>query len=148
DEGAGALTTLFQGIVGRVPSTAELVGLEDQLAVAGNTQASLESALSATSSAGGFTTITAPSGNATLAPASAPTLFAFSDLAFNDTINGFDVSRDTIKLPTSVVASLDIIKTDTASASGGSLITLNPNQSIFIANVAPNTLTAGNFLIL
>jgi hypothetical protein len=131
------VTALYQQVLGRAPSTAELVGVEDQLAVGGITQAGLESALSTTGSAGGFATITAPSGNATLAAASGPTLFAFSDLAFNDTINGFDVSRDTIALPNSAAASLDVSAPTSRSSSPASPRTNSPPATSSSADPAP-----------
>jgi autotransporter passenger strand-loop-strand repeat protein len=143
-----ALTSLFQTIIGRAPSTAELVGMEDRLVTAGTTEATLKNALSATGSAGGFTTIAAPGGNASLSAPSGPSLFQFSDVAFNDTITGFDAGRDTIQLPKAVAADFPTVKGDTTGISGGSLITLSQNQSIFLAGLPPAKLAAGNFLLL
>jgi autotransporter passenger strand-loop-strand repeat protein len=147
-EAADALTSLFSTAVGRAPATVELVGMEDQLAIKGNTEATLKSDLSATGSAGGYTTISAQGGTQTLTAAKTPTLFGFSDIAFTDTINSFDVSQDTIQLPKALAADFTTLKNDTTSVSGGSLITLGANQSIFLSSVAPSKLTAGNFLLL
>jgi len=85
-------------------------------------------------SAGGFTTILAPSGDAALtAPPGVPTLFDFTNLGFgHDTIAGFDAVRDTIKLPHALVANQAALDSDTQpdAAGTGTLITLNPSQSI------------------
>jgi hypothetical protein len=147
-EAANALGTLFQNIIGRAPSNAELAGMEDRLVTAGTTEGTLKNALSATGSAGGFTTIAAPGGAASLSAPAGPSLFQFSDVAFNDTITGFLVRQDTIQLPKAVAADFATVESDTAAISGGSLITLNQNQSIFLAGLPPAKLAAGNFLLL
>ena len=96
-------------------------------------------------------TLTAPTGAATLTgQANVPTLFAFPDIAFGqDTIAGFDPVRDTIQLPHTRVANLATLQAETTpTAAGGSLITLNPTQSITVNGVAPAKLTSANFLIV
>ena len=149
-EAAKALTTLFQDALGRAPGAAELVGMEDQLAVAGTTQTTLQTSLDNTGSAGGYTTLTAPAGSATLtATSGTPTLFVFTNIAFgNDTISGFDGTRDTIELPKTLVPDLATLTGETASVNGGSLITLGATQSIFITATAPTLLNATNFLFV
>ena len=91
--------------------------------------------------------LTAGTGDATLtADTETPTLFDFGDIAFgNDTIAGFDPTRDTIQLPHTLAADLTTLNSETTSLAGGSLITLNPSQSILINGVAPANLGAANF---
>src|SRR5439155_20901381 len=139
-----------KNVIGRAPGAAELVGMEDQLSNPGTTQTTLTNALTATGSAGGFTTITAPAGNAPLTAPKVPTLFDFTNLSFgSDTIAGFDASRDTIKLSHSTVASLTALNNETTkNAAGDSVIAFNGSQSITLTGIAPATLGAANFLIV
>jgi hypothetical protein len=137
-----ALISLFQAIVIRAPSTAELAGMEDQLATPGASQQTLQNQLSTTGSAGGFTTIVAPTFDTTLtAPSTTPTLFDFRNLGFTtDAITGFDVTRDTVELPSVLASSLSITgSTDTVVSVSGHMITL--------AGVAPAGVSqTGNIL--
>jgi hypothetical protein len=56
------------------------------------------------------------------------------------------LTRDTIQLSHARVADLVTLNGETTKpAAGGSLITLNPSQSILIAGVAPASLGAANF---
>jgi hypothetical protein len=152
-EAANDLIDLFQGILGRQPGAAELVGMEDLLAGSA-TQQTLVSALQDNGSAGGFTTgfttVTAATGNATLtAPPLTPTLFVFGDIDFgNDTIAGFDPARDTIQIAHARVADLATLAGDTAAFGTGTLITINPSQSIQLTGIAPTKLGPANFQIL
>ena len=141
--------TLQLGVKGRPPTAAELVGMEDQLSN-GATLSTLQSALSGVGSAGGYAPIAAPSGSVSLtAQAGTPTLFDFTNLAFGaDTIVGFDPSRDTIELPTSLAAGFAAVQADLSQAAGGALITLNASQSILVSGVAPANLGPANFLIV
>ncbi|MBV9827303.1 MAG: hypothetical protein JO001_16815, partial [Alphaproteobacteria bacterium] len=47
----------------------------------------------------------------------------------------------------SLAADFATLQQDTTSTAAGALITLNPNQSITLANVTPSTLHQSNFLI-
>jgi hypothetical protein len=72
----------------------------------------------------------------------------FDHIAFgHDTIAGFDPIRDTIQLPHTRVADLLALKADTTSTAAGTLITLNPNQSITLTAITPTALTNANFII-
>jgi hypothetical protein len=148
-EAANDLAQLFQGILGRPPGAAELVGMEDLLAGSA-TQQTLQSALQANGSAGGFTTVTAATGNAALtAPPVTPTLFVFGDIAFgNDTIAGFDPIRDTIQIAHARVADLATLAGDTAAFGAGTLVAINPSQPIQLAGIPPSKLGPANFQIL
>lgn len=136
------LTALFQAIVIRAPSTAELAGMEDRLATPGISQQTLQSLLSTTGSAGGFTTIVAPAFDTTLsAPSGTPTMFDFRNLGFTaDTVTGFDVTRDTVELPSALAASLSITgTTDTVVSVSG--------HTVMLAGVAPGSVSQpGNIL--
>jgi hypothetical protein len=90
---------------------------------------------------------TAPVGDATLTAASTgPNLFVFDDIGFgNDTIAGFDPTRDRVQLPQTRVADLATLNSETSSVAAGTLITLNPSQSILIDGIAPGRLGSGNF---
>jgi serralysin len=150
-EAANDLTQLFQNVLGRAPGAAELAGMEDQLGTGngnGASQQSLTAALQGAGTAGGYTTVTAPAGNATLTAApGTPTLFVFGDIAFGqDTLAGFDPTRDTIQLPHTLAADFATINSETTASPTGTLITLNPTQSLTLANTSPNTLTAANFI--
>jgi hypothetical protein len=148
-EAANDLTQLFQGILARAPGAAELVGMEELLAGSA-TQQTLQSALSTNGSAGGFTTVTAATGDAALtAPPLTPTLFVFGDIAFgNDTIAGFDPARDTIQIAHARVADLTTLANDTTAFGTGTLITINSSQSIQLTGIAPTSLGPANFQIL
>ena len=93
---------------------------------------------------------TAPVGDATLtAAATAPNLFVFDDISFgNDTIAGFDPTRDMIELPHARVADLATLNSDTSSVAAGTLISLTASQPILIDGVAPESLGPGNFRIV
>ena len=147
-EATATLKLLFGYVLGRAPGAAELVGMEDHLGAAA-TQSSLKSDLKSTGTAGGYNLLVATPGNATLtAEPKTPTLFAFGDIAFgNDTIAGFDPTRDTIALSRTLVTDLTTLNNETSTVAGGSLITLNPSQSILITGVAPGSLGAANFRI-
>jgi len=148
-EAANDLTQLFQGILARAPGAAELVGMEDLLAGSA-TQQTLQSALSTNGSAGGFTTVTAATGDAALtAPSLTPTLFVFGDIAFgNDTIAGFDPARDAIQIAHARVADLTTLANDTTAFGTGTLITIDSSQSIQLTGIAPSSLGPANFQIL
>ena len=123
--------------------------MEDLLAGSA-TQQTLQSALTTNGSAGGFTTITAATGDAALsAPPLTPTLFVFGDIAFgHDTIAGFDPLRDTIQIAHARVANLTTLNTDTTASGAGTLITINPSQSIQLTGIPPTNLGPANFQIL
>jgi hypothetical protein len=145
------LTQVFQGVIGRTPVAAELAGMEDQLANPGTSQQSLQSALVANGTAGGYTPMPAGPGDLTLtAPTGQATLFDFTNLGFgHDTVAGFDATRDTIELPSALVADLPTLTRETSDTPGGALVTLNPNQTILISGVPVAGLNpAANFLIL
>ncbi|HTV90644.1 MAG TPA: hypothetical protein VME41_16630, partial [Stellaceae bacterium] len=142
------LTQLFETIVGRAPDAAELVGMEDQLAT-GTSQASLQATLLSNGSAGGYTTVIAGAGSANLsAAAGAPTLFNVTDPEFgNDTITGFNPTQDAFQLSNSTVADYTAVAADETASDGGTLITFNSEQSIFISGVAPSALSSANFYV-
>lgn len=146
-EAQADLTLLFQEVTGRVPVAAEMVGMEDQLST-GASQAGLESALLSNGSTGGYTTVAAPSADATLsAQPGTATLFVFDDIGFGtDTIVGFDPSRDAIQLPHTLVGDYATLQNETLSLQdGSSMIVLNPSQAIVIDGVSPGALSPTNF---
>jgi autotransporter passenger strand-loop-strand repeat protein len=150
-EAQNDLTSLFEGVIGRAPGTAELVGMENQLA-AGTTQSGVLAALSAQGTGGaGETIVTAATGSTSLTAApSTPTQFTFGNIAFgNDTIAGFDTTRDTIQLPKALVANYTALQSETTStAAGSTLITLNATQSITLTNLTKSSLSSGNFVFV
>ena len=74
-------------------------------------------------------------------------LFAFDPVGFgNDTILGFDPTRDAIEVATSQFGDFNALQGRLTSAAGGTLITLNGSQSILVGSVAPSSLTAANVL--
>ena len=94
--------------------------------------------------------IIAGPGDATLtATQGIPTLFDFTSFGFgNDTIVGFDPSRDTIELPHALVANITtLLQQETTATAGGALITLNASQSIALSGIAPTSLGQTNFLL-
>ncbi|HEV8679644.1 MAG TPA: hypothetical protein VGQ90_09740 [Stellaceae bacterium] len=145
------LMQLFQGIIGRAPGADELVGLEDQLSKPGFSLATLGTALTNDGAAAAGTTIVAGAGSTTLnVAAGTPTLFDFTNLAFgNDTIVGFDPFLDTIELPDALVANLaTLLQEGVSAAGGGTLIAVNPSQSILLSGIAPTSIGQTNFLLV
>jgi hypothetical protein len=75
-------------------------------------------------------------------------LFTFDDIAFgNDTIAGFDTTRDTIQLSPTKASSFADLQSKMTSVNGGTLITFDPTHSIQINGVAPTNLGPNNFVI-
>jgi hypothetical protein len=75
-------------------------------------------------------------------------LFTFDDIAFgNDTIAGFDTTRDTIQLSPTKASSFADLQSKMTSVNGGTLITFDPTHSIQIKGVAPTNLGPNNFVI-
>ena len=76
-------------------------------------------------------------------------MFDFSDVTklASEGIVGFDPTRDTIQLSTSVAANFQIVQSDMQpnTAVNGTLIHFNSSQEIAIANVASGSLTVTNF---
>jgi hypothetical protein len=134
------LTALFDGLIGREPGIAELLGMEDQLATPGTSQTSLESALSSSGSAGGYMLIMPDVGNTALtALPETPTLFTFEDMSFgNDTIAGFDPTRDTVELSHTQATSFADLQNHMTNVGGGTLITFDSTHSIQINGIAPS----------
>jgi hypothetical protein len=149
-ESQSDLITLFQDTTGRAPGIAELLGMQDQLAVPGTTQQMLTSSLASNDTGGAYVLITADVGNATLtALPQTPTLFTFAVNAFgNDVVNGFDQTRDTIALLHTQVATFADLQTHIASVNNGTLISLDPTQSIQINGIAPSGLSPHNFIFV
>jgi hypothetical protein len=86
------------------------------------------------------------SGDQTLTAGATPEVFDFSDLTFgNDTIVGFDPTRDAIRLSSSLADSFAAVQSDMSKAAGGTLIALDPMHSIMLSGVASASLTAANF---
>ena len=148
-ESANDQTNLFDALIGREPGIAELLGMEDQLATPGTSQSSLESALASSGSAGGYALIMPDVGSTTLtALQQTPTLFTFDDIDFgNDTIAGFDPTRDTVELSHTQVANFADLQNHMTNVGGGTLIALDSTHSIQINGVAPSSLGAPNFVI-
>ena len=94
----------------------------------------------------GIDLVTAPAGNATLDTLAAHTVFDFSAGTFgNDTVVGFNDQQDTFLIGHTLAANYAAIQGDEMAAAGGTLITFNASQSIFVSDVAPASLMAGNF---
>jgi len=75
-----------------------------------------------------------------------PTLLDFTNPGFgNDTVAGFDTSRDTVELAATLVANFTTLQSDITSTAAGASITLG-SQSILLSGVAPTSLAATNFL--
>jgi hypothetical protein len=147
-EAQSDLITLFQATTGRAPGIAELLGIEDQLSVPGTSLQILASNVSASGTAGGYVSIFADVGDTTLtALPQTPTLFTFAAVAFgNDVVNGFDPTRDTIALSHTEVATFADLQNHMASVNNGTLISLDPTQSIQISGIAPSGLSPHNFI--
>ena len=149
-EAAADLARLFGGIIGRAPGIAELVGMEDRVATSGSSQQALATDLSTNGSAGGFAWITPDIGsNALTALQGTPILFNFDDIAFgNDTIAGFDSTRDTIQLPHTQATNFADLQSKMTNVNGSTLITFDASHSIQINGVAPTSLGSSNFVIV
>jgi hypothetical protein len=150
-EAATDLSQLVVNTLHRSTFAAELVGMENEIATTGVTQQTLQSELNTTSNdptAGIYTRVLDPNGSSLLgAQAGVPTLFVFSDVSLaSDTIVGFDPTRDTIQLPTSVAADFQSVQSHmTTSQFGGTLIHFSSSQEIAIDKVAPASLGGTNF---
>jgi hypothetical protein len=139
-EAQSDLVRLFDSTLGRDPNAAERMGAENILAQGGSL-AGVASALAGGGSAGGFATVTASAGDPTLSAASGPTEFLFSDVAFGQaTIQGFDPSQDAIVLNHTQVPDFAV-----SADAAGTLLTLNPAQSIQLNGVNPANLHPNNF---
>jgi hypothetical protein len=147
-EAQSDLTQLFDGALNRDPNAAELAGAENTLAQGGSL-AGIAGTLSGGGTAGGFATVTASAGDATLSAAAGPTQFLFSDVAFGqDTIQGFDPTQDAIVLSHAQAADAATVLADASATGAGTLITLNPAQSILLQGAAPASLHQNNFQIV
>ncbi len=88
----------------------------------------------------------APSGDATLAPTWAPSVFDFSAGNFgHDTISGFDPSRDILKFSQSQVANYAAAQNDLAPAGNDTLMQIDPNHSVLLQGVSSANLNPSNF---
>jgi hypothetical protein len=144
-EAQADLVRLFDGTVNRDPNAAELAGAETRLAQ-GAGLSDLQNDLAGSGSAGGFTAVAATSGDASLSAAPGPTAFQFSEVSLGqDTIQGFDPTQDAIVLSHTQAPNAATVLAGASSTGAGTLITLNPNQSILIAGVAPTALHPSNF---
>jgi hypothetical protein len=147
-EAQADLARLFDGTLGRDPNAAELAGAESRLAQ-GASLSDLQGDLAGSGSAGGFTAVATPAGNASLSAAPGPTAFQFSDVAFGqDTITGFDPSQDAIVLSHAQAPSVSAVLADASATAAGSLITLNANQSVLLSGIVPTALHPNNFQIV
>jgi hypothetical protein len=89
--------------------------------------------------------VAATSGDASLSAAPGPTAFLFSEVSLGqDTIQGFDPSQDAIVLSHTQAANAATVLSDASSTGAGTLITLNPAQSILLQGVAPSSLHPTN----
>jgi hypothetical protein len=139
-EAQADLVRLFDGTVNRDPNAAELAGAETRL-TQGAALSDLGNDLAQSGSAGGFTALAATSGDASLSAAQGPTAFLFSDVAFGqDTISGFDPSQDAIVLGHAQAPGFAV-----SADAAGTLVTLNPSQSIQLNGVSPAALHPSNF---
>jgi hypothetical protein len=146
-EARSDLVRLFDGTVNRDPNAAELAGAETRLAQ-GAALSDLQNDLAGSGSAGGFTAVAATSGDASLSAAPGPTAFLFSEVSLGqDTIQGFDPSQDAIVLSHTQAANAATVLSDAAATGAGTLITLNPAQSILLNAVSPAALHQNNFQI-
>ncbi len=62
-----------------------------------------------------------------------------------DSINGFVLATDIIQLPATTMSSFAAVQSHESASAGGTLITLGPSSSIFLAGIAPSSLHASNF---
>ena len=150
-EAASDLSQLVVNVLHRSTFAAELVGMENEITTDGVTQQTLQSEMLATNTAGSYTVVFDSPGDSLLgAQPNVPTLFVFTDMTLAaDTITGFDPTRDTIQLPSSVAPDFATIQSKTANYGTGSVITLNPGHTaIFINDVTPGSLGAANFRIV
>lgn len=142
-EAVNDLSNAFENALYRSPDAAELAGMEEQLANAGATQASI-------TPGSGVTTLIPGAGTDLLtAAANTPTSFDFSDVNFgNVAIVGFDPAQDAIRLPSSLVDSFTAVQADMSATTSGTLITLDETHSIMLDGVMFGSLTAANFHLL
>ena len=83
--------------------------MENQIAAAGATQATVEAGLAANGPTG-FTTVSPANGNVRLTAVAGPEEFDFSGGTFgNDTVVGFNEAEDAIRLSHTLVASFGAI---------------------------------------
>ena len=61
---------------------------------------------------------------------------------------GSILTRDTIQIAHARVADLTTLATDTTASGAGTLITINPGQSIQLTGIPPTKLGPANFQIL
>jgi hypothetical protein len=143
-EAQADLTRLFDGILHRDPNAAELAGAEDRLD-SGATLQAVQHDLAAVGSAGAFIAITAPSGDAILNAAPAPTEFVFNNVNFGrDTILGFDPSQDAIVLDHTQLTDFSAATAHASATGAGTLIALGPTQSIALNGVPLSSLNPSN----
>jgi hypothetical protein len=136
-EAQGDLSAIFQTVESRSPDMAELAGMENQLAPPGG-------ALSSVQPGAGFTLLAVPSGNQSLTALATPEEFDFSSIAFgNDTIAGFDPTRDAIRLNHTQAANFASLNLSTVA--GGTLIAFDATHSIALNGIAQASLAAANF---
>lgn len=144
-EAQADLARLFDGTLNRDPTAAELAGAENQLGRGASLQ-SLQDDLAGGGSAGGLTAIPGTSGDATFSAATGPTAFLLSDVTLgNDSVTGFDPTQDTIVLSHAQLPDFSAVIADASATASGTLIALDPMQSILLNGVAPSSLHANNF---
>ncbi len=89
--------------------------------------------------------VTPPPGDATVNAAS-PALYDFSGGKFgNDTITGFDVKQDVVKLSASQVGSFQAVQDAMSPVNGGTLIQLDNAHSVLLQSVPTSALTTSDF---
>jgi hypothetical protein len=139
------LGRLFQGILNREPSAAELTGASDRLEQGASLQ-TLENDLSSSGSAGGFAVISAASSDSMTGAGTGPAVLDFSDLGLgNRTVLGFSPDEDTILISHSQLADFGSVVAHSSVADAGTLISIDSSQSILVEGVQLANLQPGNF---
>ena len=146
-EAASDLSQLVLDVLDRPTFAAELEGMQNELANPGVTQQTLQAELASNGTAGNYALVLDSAGDTGLTgQANTPTLFVFDDVTLgHDVIAGFEPTRDTIQLPTSVAADFATVQSETANTADGSLITFDSNHSILVSGVGSSSLGATNF---
>jgi Ca2+-binding RTX toxin-like protein len=87
-----------------------------------------------------------PTASDTVAAPVGRDMFVFGASGFgHDTITNFSAANDLLQLPKATIASFAALQPQITAATGGTLITVAPAESIMLAGVAPGSPHAANF---
>jgi hypothetical protein len=128
---------LFEKIIGDALGTAELLRIEDPLAMPYTSQGLLTDALSSSGSAGGL--IFSDVGSSALTPSQdTPIMLTFEDAEFgNKAAAGFNPTPDSIQLSQKLAQSFADLQNHMTSVGGGTLFSFDSTHSVQISGIAP-----------